>query len=483
MPRRKIYTIQKITAREILDSRGNPTIEAEVVLDTNDKFKASVPSGASVGVHEAVELRDNDEKRYHGLGVLKACKKINNKISKELRGLDVIKQVEIDKKLIKLDGTKNKSKLGANATLAVSLACCRAGAFGLNLELYEYIRKTYGIHGIPSAGSGQALPHPDSVPTSSELHRDSSGQAGKTPIPMFNIFNGGKHGDTNLDLQEFMIVPILDVPFKEKVRIGAEIFHKLGEVLHKNHLDTDVGNEGGYAPNIDSTVQAFDLILDAIKGAGYQPGQEIGLALDVGASELYDKEKRLYTFKIDNHYMLSDQLISLYRDWAHKYPIFSIEDGLAEDDFQGWISLTKEFERFKPLIKSEIRNPKSETNLKSKTCPEQGRRIINQKFLVVGDDLFTTNINRLKTGVSKKLANAVIIKPNQIGTLSETIRFAKYARKHDYTLITSHRSGETCDDFIADLAVAIGSDFVKFGSLSRGERVSKYNRLMEIENN
>jgi len=466
MPRRKIYKITKINAREILDSRGNPTLEAEVVLDTGDKFKASVPSGASTGTHEAVELRDGDKKRYDGKGVLKACKNITDKISKELKGIDIIKQQEIDKKLIELDGTENKSNLGANAILAVSLACCRAGAGVSGMELYDYINKIYTLH----------ITHYT------------------LPIPMFNIFNGGKHADTNLDLQEFMIVPILDAPLKEKVRIGAEIFHKLGEVLHKNYLDTDVGSEGGYAPNIDSTIQAFDLILDAIKGAGYQPGQEIGLALDVGASELYQPDKKLYIFKLDDHFMLSDQLISLYRDWAQKYPIFSIEDGLAQDDWQGWQDLTNEFKRFRPLIKSEIQSlpqhkaevsaplQKSETSSKFKNQKSKiNTNSRTSKMLIVGDDLFTTNVKRLKLGVKKKVANAVIVKPNQIGTLTETIKFVKYAQKHNYKIITSHRSGETCDDFIADLAVAVNSDFVKFGSLSRGERVVKYNRLMEID--
>ncbi len=433
--RRKIYKIKKINAREILDSRGNPTIEAEVVLNDKQKFKASVPSGASTGSHEAVELQDQDEKRYFGKGVLKARKNISTQISKELKETDIIFQQEIDEKLIKLDGTENKSKLGANAILAVSLACCRAGAGVSNLELYEYIKKIYDFDKI---------------------------QDDKLPTPMFNIFNGGKHADTNLTVQEIMIAPILNVPFNEKVRIGSEIFHKLGEILHQNFLDTDVGNEGGFAPNIDSTIQAFDLILNAIKSAGYKPGQEIGLAIDVGASELYNKSKRLYFFELEEHFMLSSQLISLYREWAEKYPIFSIEDGVAEDDFISWQNLTKEFSRFKPLVKQKENN---------------------NKMLIVGDDLTATNLQRLKIAVNKKLCNSVIIKPNQIGTLSETIKFVKYAQKHNLQTIVSHRSGETTDDFIADLAVAVNSDFVKFGSLSRGERVCKWNRLMEISKN
>ncbi len=440
MPRRKIHKIQKIFAREILDSRGNPTVEVEVVLDSGIRAKASVPSGASVGAHEALELRDGDEKRYGGLGVLSACQNVTGKVMPALKGVDIIKQEFIDQKIIELDGTQNKSKLGANATLAVSLACCRAGALVSGMELYEYIRKIY----------------------------DLRFKNYELPTPMFNIFNGGKHADTNLNLQEFMIAPLLKVPFDEKVRVGAEIFHKLGEVLHKNYLDTDVGSEGGYAPNIDSTIQAFDLILEAIEKAGYKPGQEIGLALDIGASVLYHPDKKLYIFDLDDHFMLSGQLISLYRDWLQKYPIFYLEDGLAEDDWSGWQNLTNEFKRFKPLIKCQMSIPSTRDK-----C----------QMLLVGDDLFTTNVERLKWGIKKKVANAVIVKPNQIGTLTETIEFVKYAQKHDYKIIVSHRSGETCDDFIADLAVAVSADFVKFGSLSRGERVSKYNRLMEIAHN
>jgi len=427
MAKRKIYKIQKINAREILDSRGNPTVEAEVILDTGDKFSASAPSGASVGSHEAVELRDKDENRYKGQGVLKACQNVEKKISKELKGIDIIKQKQIDKKIIDLDGTLNKSKLGANATLAVSLACARAGAWALDLEIYEHLHKVYNFENRI-----------------------------KLPIPMFNIFNGGRHADTNLNLQEFMIVPLAGKNFAEKVRIGAEIFHKLDEVLKKNYLDTDVGNEGGYAPNIDSTLQAFDLIMQAIKEAGYQPGKEVGLALDVGASELYDAEKRLYVFELDESFLLSSQLIQLYHEWAKTYPIFSIEDGLAEDDWPAWKEFDEEFIRFKTQVP-------------------------DQPMLSVGDDLLTTNLERLKTAVKKRVANAVIVKPNQIGTLSEAIDFVQYAQKHNYQIITSHRSGETCDDIIADIAVAINSDFVKFGSLSRGERLAKYNRLMKIE--
>ena len=428
MPKNQIFKIESLNAREILDSRGNPTVETEVILDCGMKAKASVPSGASVGEHEAVELRDGDKNRYSGLGVLKACNNISGKIARKIKGMNITDQQAIDGAMIKLDNSSDKSSLGANAILSVSLACARAGAMLEGVELWEYIKKSYRL------------------PTTDY----------QLPIPMFNIFNGGKHADTNLDLQEFMIVPIGIKGFSEQLRAGAEIFHSLAEVLHDNHLDTDVGNEGGYAPNIDSTVQAFDLILEATLQAGYKPGQEIGLALDVGASELYQDNKRLYSFDLDDHYFISDQLIALYRHWAEKYPIFSIEDGLAQNDWESWEELVKEFLRFKPLVKS-------------------------QKMMLVGDDLLTTNPERLKAAIKRKACNAVILKPNQIGTLTETIEFAKLAKKSKLKIISSHRSGETTDDFIADLSVAVASDFAKFGSLSRGERVTKYNRLLKIE--
>jgi len=431
---KQIYKIKQIKAREILDSRGNPTVEAEVILDCGILARASAPSGASVGEHEALELRDKDKKRYAGMGVMKACENINTKISRKLKGINILEQQLIDDTMIKLDGAGNKSNLGANATLAVSLACCRAGAIVSNLELYKYIRKIYNINGVL---------------------RSAQDRLEKMPIPMFNVFNGGKHADTNLDIQELMLVPVGIKGFVEQVRAGAEIFHALANVLREHNLDTDVGNEGGYAPNINSTMQALDMILIAISRAGYEAGEQIGLAIDVGASELYDAEKRLYIFDLDDNYLIADQLISLYRDWANHYPIFSIEDGLAQDDWENWEELNKEFIRFKPLVNK-------------------------QKMLIVGDDLTVTNTERLQAAIKRKACNAVILKPNQIGTLSESIEFAKMAKTSDIKIITSHRSGETCDDFIADLAIAIGSDFVKFGSLSRGERVSKYNRLMEI---
>jgi len=412
--------IKTIIAREILDSRGNPTVETRVSLENGVSAKASVPSGASTGVHEAWELRDGDRERYAGKGVLKAVNNVNVKIFEKLKGVDVFKQEEIDDMMIKLDGTKNKKNLGANAILSVSMACARAASIAKGQELYDYIASTYKIK-------------PDKY---------------KMPTPSFNIFNGGKHADTNLDFQEFMILPIKNVTFKEKVRMGAEIFHELGYVLKKAGLDTDVGNEGGYAPDIFSSMQAVELIISAIVGAGYEPGKEVGLGTDVGSSELYNPETKKYIFKLDNANFTSDTLIGLYNEWFRKYPIISIEDGLAEDDWEGWRELNKE---------------------------------LGNEMMLIGDDLFVTNIERLRKGIKEKAANSILIKLNQVGSLSETIDTIKLAKKHNYKLMVSHRSGETCDDFIADLAVAVGSEYIKSGSLSRGERLSKYNRLMEIE--
>ncbi len=417
-------TIKTIKAREILDSRGNPTVEARVELDGGIKAKASVPSGASTGVHEAHELRDGDEKRYSGLGALKAVKNVETKIAPELQGTDCAKQEEIDDKMIKLDGTKNKKKLGANAILAVSLACARVGSVAQGKELYEYIAERYKL----KVGSY------------------------KMPAPSFNIFNGGKHADTNLDFQEFMILPLTKGykkgQFAEMARMGAEIFHELGKVLKEAGLDTDVGNEGGYAPDIYSSVQAMEFIMAAVIRAGYQVGKDIGLGVDVGSSELYDVRTRKYVFKLDQANFANSTLVDLYHEWLKKFNVISIEDGLAQDDWEGWQELTK---------------------------------MLGREIMLVGDDLFVTNTERLKKGIKKKVANTVLIKPNQVGTLTETIECVKLAKEHKYKIFVSHRSGETTDDFIADLAVAVKADYVKFGSLSRGERVCKYNRLMEIE--
>jgi len=412
--------IKKIIAREILDSRGNPTIETKVILDNGIEARASVPSGASVGIHEAWELRDGDTKRYNGKGVLKAIQNVNEKIFKELADWDVGEQEQIDKKMIDLDGTKNKRKLGANAILSVSLACARASAMNEKKELFQYINQKYKFNN-----------------TNFTL-----------PTPSFNIFNGGKHADTNLDFQEFMILPMKKISFSEKVRMGAEIFHELEHVLKKAGFDTDVGNEGGYAPDIVSSIQAIELILAAIINAGYEPGKDIGLGTDVGSSELYNKKTKKYIFKLDSATYTNSTLVGLYREWLKKYPIVSIEDGLAEDDWEGWKDLNQE---------------------------------LGNEIMLIGDDLFVTNIDRLRQGLKENVANAILIKLNQVGTLTETIECVKLAQKHNYKIMVSHRSGETCDDFIADLAVAINADYIKSGSLARGERLAKYNRLMEIE--
>ena len=412
--------IEKILAREILDSRGNPTVETKVILDNGVVSKASVPSGASTGIHEAWELRDEDNERYHGKGVLKAIKNINTKIYNELIGFDIVRQEEIDKAMIKLDGTKNKKKLGANAILSVSLACARAAAIATQKELYEYISHAYEFNNLKY----------------------------KLPTPSFNIFNGGAHADTNLDFQEFMILPLKKTTLSEKVRMGAEIFHELGFVLKEGGYDTDVGNEGGYAPDINSSIQAIEFIIAAIMNAGYEPGKEVGLGIDVGSSQLYSPETKKYIFKLDRASFSGNDLIGLYYDWFKKYPIISIEDGLAEDDWQGWNELTKE---------------------------------LGEEMMLIGDDLFVTSESRLRQGFKEGAANAILIKPNQVGTLTETIDCIKLAQRHNYKIMASHRSGETCDDFIADLAVATGADYIKAGSLARGERLAKYNRLMEIE--
>ena len=412
--------IKSISALEILDSRGNPTVQTEVELENGVKAKSSVPSGTSTGTYEALELRDKNKNRYGGMGVQKAVDNVNKKIAKLLRGSDVSNQKEIDNKMIKLDGTENKSKLGANAVLSVSLACLKAGALAKNLPLYQYIRETFNL----------------------------SLTDYKLPIPMFNIFNGGKHADTNLDFQEYMIVPVKNTTFGERLRMGAEVFHELAHVLKERGYDTDVGLEGGYAPDVQSSIEVVEMILKAIKQAGYKAKSDVSLALDVGASSLYDKRKKEYVFKLDGTFLDSHKLIELYREWIKKYPIISIEDGLDEDDWLGWEIMSKE---------------------------------IGNKVQLVGDDLFATNQKKLKEGIKLKIAEAVIIKPNQIGTVTETIEFYKLARENNYKTVVSHRSGETNDDFIADLSVALNSDFIKAGSLSRGERLAKYNRLLEIE--
>jgi len=408
--------IKNITAREILDSRGNPTIEAKVELINGVVAKAKVSSGASTGVHEALELRDKGL-RFGGKGVLKAVKNVNTKITSKLKGISILEMKEIDKIMIELDGTENKSNLGANAILAVSLACARAGAIYVGKPLYAYIRQVYGIN--------------------TNKYR--------MPIPTMNILNGGRHADNELSIQEFMIIP-RHSQFRERVRMGSQIFHSLQNILSQKGYSTSVGDEGGFAPDLKNNESAIKMILQAIEMAGWKPGKNVFLGLDVAASEFYRKD--LYYFINKKQGWRADKLIAVLENWVKKYPIISIEDGLAEDDWDNWKKLTKR---------------------------------IGKKVVVVGDDLFVTNPKRIKKGIAEKVGNAVLIKLNQIGTLSETMEAIKLAQKNNYKISVSHRSGETSDTFIADLAVAVNAEFIKTGSLSRSERVEKYNRLMEIE--
>ncbi len=400
--------IKDIIAREILDSRGNPTVSCEMILEDNTKVVSSVPSGASTGSREALELRDKDLNRYNGLGVLKAVNNINTIIRNKLVGQE-LNQVGIDEELIKLDGTENKENLGANAILAVSLCVIKAIAKTENKELYEIL---------------------------------SNGKV-SMPIPMMNILNGGKHADNNLDIQEFMIVPVVK-SFKERVRCGSEVFHALKNILKKQHLNTGVGDEGGFAPNLSYNSLALDLIINAIKEAGYVPGKEVFIALDVAASELYENGK----YKIDNKELSVEEMIEYYEILIKKYPIISIEDPFDENDFDALSKLTEK---------------------------------IGNKVMLVGDDYFVTNSKYLLKGINSKAGNAILLKANQVGTISEMIKTITLARKNKYRMIISHRSGETEDTFIADFAVGLNIPFIKTGSLSRGERIAKYNRLMKIE--
>lgn len=399
--------IKNIIAREILDSRGNPTVEATVILEDNTEATASVPSGASTGVHEALELRDNDMHRYLGKGVLKAVSNINDIIKPKLIGLDVQNQKEIDELLINLDGTPNKEVLGANAILAVSLACLKASSKCAKKELFEYI------------GRGTYMPR-----------------------MMMNILNGGAHADNGLDCQEFMIIP-MHKEINENVRIGSEVFHSLKQILKTERLSTGVGDEGGFAPNINSTLEALNLIMDAIKASGYVPGKDVYLALDVAASEFYNNG--VYSFEGKNR--KKEQMIEFYEYIIEKFPIVSIEDGMAEDDYEGWQLLTER---------------------------------LGDRIQLVGDDLFVTNKKLLEVGIEKHMANAILIKLNQIGTVTEAIETILLAKRNKYSTIISHRSGETEDTFIADFAVGLNLGQIKTGSMSRGERICKYNRLMRI---
>ena len=408
--------IKQIRGREILDSRGNPTVEAKVVLQNGIVGSAKVPSGASTGTHEALELRDGG-KRYGGKGVLKAVKNINTKINKALKGKDVTKQKMIDSIMLELDGADNKKKLGANSILAVSLAACRAGAKARKIPLYKYIRKTYRI----------------------------KEKQFRLPVPTMNIINGGRHADNNLSIQEFMIIPRHKL-FRERVRMGSQIFHSLANLLSQKGYSTAVGDEGGFAPQLPNNERALQLIMHAIKISGWTPGKHVFLGMDIAATEFYSHGK--YYFASQKQGWRADKIIRVLSGWVKKYPIISIEDGLAEDDWDSWELLTKK---------------------------------LGKKTVLVGDDLFVTNAQRVQRGIDNKVANAVLIKVNQIGTLSETIETILLARKNKYQISVSHRSGETEDDFIADLAVAVNSEFIKTGSLSRSERIVKYNRLMEIE--
>ena len=406
-------SIIDIYAREVLDSRGNPTVEVEVYTEAGAMGSAIVPSGASTGVHEAVELRDNDEKRFLGKGVETAVDNVNLEIADELVGWDVFDQVGIDNYLIELDGTENKSRLGANAILGVSLAVAKAAADENGQRLFEYI----------------------------------GGVNGKTlPVPMMNILNGGQHADNNVDIQEFMIMPVGGENFKESLRIGTEVFHNLKNVLKSRKLNTAVGDEGGFAPNLESNEEALQTIVEAIKKAGYEPGKDLMIAIDAAASEFYEDGK--YNMAGDNAVRSSDEMIEYYKNLVEKYPIISIEDGLAEDDWDGWKKLTKE---------------------------------LGSKIQLVGDDLFVTNVKRLQKGIEMGVCNSILIKLNQIGTLTETLDAIELAKRHGYTAVISHRSGETEDTTIADVAVATNAGQIKTGSTSRTDRICKYNQLLRIE--
>lgn len=407
--------IAGIHARQILDSRGNPTVEVEIVTSEGVIGRAAVPSGASTGVHEAVELRDGDKKVYMGKGVTKAVENVNTIINDELQGFYVDEQGAIDKALIDLDGTENKSNLGANAILGVSLAAARAASIEYGMSLYRY------IGGV---------------------------SANTLPIPMMNILNGGQHADNKIDIQEFMIMPVGADRFSEALRMGTEVFHNLKAVLKSKGHSTNVGDEGGFAPNLSSNEEAIEVVLEAITKAGYKPGKDIYIALDAAASEFYNKEKKIYHFESTNKDMTPSEMAKYWKSWVEKYPILSIEDGMDEDDWAGWGELTK---------------------------------LVGNKIQLVGDDLFVTNVKRLSKGIKENIANSILIKVNQIGTLTETINAVRMASESGYTSIMSHRSGETEDTTIADLAVALNTGLIKTGSASRSDRIAKYNQLLRIE--
>ncbi len=407
--------IEDVYAREILDSRGNPTVEVEVYLEDGSVGSAAVPSGASTGELEAVELRDGDKDRYMGKGVLKAVQNVNDIIADEILGLDATEQVNIDNIMIDLDGTDNKGKLGANAILGVSMAVAKAAAESVGLPLYQYLG---GVN------------------------------AKLIPVPMMNILNGGKHADNNVDVQEFMISPAGAPNFRESLRMGAEVFHTLKKVLHGKKYNTAVGDEGGFAPNLKSNEEALEVIVEAIEKAGYKPGEDIFICLDPASSEFYDKEKGLYILGSENKQLTAAEMVDYYANWVKKYPIVSIEDGLAEDDWDGWKIMTEKLE---------------------------------DKIQLVGDDIFVTNTSLLARGIDEGVANSILIKLNQIGTITETLDAIEMAHKAGYTSVVSHRSGETEDTTIADLVVAANVGQIKTGSASRTDRIAKYNQLLRIE--
>lgn len=408
--------IESIHARQILDSRGNPTVEVDVYTASGAFGRAAVPSGASTGTHEAVELRDGDKKKYMGKGVLKAVENVNTKIASEVVGLSVFDQTLIDKVMIQLDGTPNKAKLGANAILGTSLAVAKAAAMEAGQSLYRYVG---GVN------------------------------ANTLPVPMMNILNGGSHADNAIDFQEFMVMPVGAASFSEALRMGAEVFHTLKKVLHDKGLSTNVGDEGGFAPNLASNEEAIEVVLKAIEKAGFKPGSDIFIALDPAASEFYDSKTKTYHFKKSSGRKLKPaEMAEYWTNWAKKYPIISLEDGMAEDDWAGWKALTDS---------------------------------IGGKVQLVGDDLFVTNVKRLQDGIDKGVANAILIKVNQIGSLTETIDAVNLAKRNSYKSVMSHRSGETEDSTIADLAVALNTGQIKTGSASRSDRMAKYNQLLRIE--
>lgn len=408
--------IESIHARQILDSRGNPTVEVDVVTESGAFGRAAVPSGASTGTHEAVELRDGDKKNYLGKGVLKAVDNVNNKIATEVVGFDVFDQNLLDKIMIELDGTPNKANLGANAILGTSMAIAKAAAMEAGMSLYRYIG---GVN------------------------------ANTLPVPMMNILNGGSHADNSIDFQEFMVMPVKADTFSQALQMGTEVFHTLKKVLHDKGLSTNVGDEGGFAPNIKSNEEAIEIVIQAIEKAGFKPGEDIFIAMDAASSEFYDAKTGLYTFKKSSGKQLkSAEMVDYWATWAKKYPIISIEDGMAEDDWDGWKGVTDK---------------------------------IGKQVQLVGDDLFVTNVTRLQDGIDKGVANSILVKVNQIGSLTETINAVNLAKRNAYKSVMSHRSGETEDSTIADLAVALNTGQIKTGSASRSDRMAKYNQLIRIE--